>query len=262
MMTRHLLLVAFLAVRVGQAQTARSVFDVVSVKPSAPDRFNSFAIRTAPGGRVQLLGAPLRMILMEAYDIRAFQIVGGPDWIRNDRWDIEAKADGVEGRLSRTDRNTMLQSLIADRFHLEAHQESRRAQIYALEVSKGGPKLVEHTGTDQEFRPGPGGTLRVKKGGTAALAAYLSRQLAREVLDKTNLKREYDYTLEWTPEPGEGGPESIGQAPTTLLGAPTPPENGPTIFTALQVQLGLRLVSRKGPVRVLVVDSVAKPSPN
>ena len=261
-MTRYLLLFGVLALRAGDAQTARSVFDVASVKPSAPNKFNSFAIRTQPGGRVQLLGAPLRMILMEAYDMRAFQIVGGPDWIRDDRWDIEAKADGVEGRLSRTDRNTMLQSLIVERFHLKAHQESRRAQIYTLEVSKRGPKLVEHTGTDQEFRPGPGGTLRVKKGGTSALAAYLSRQLGREVLDKTNLKGEYDYTLKWTPEEGEGGPESIGQSPTTFLGAPTPPENGPTIFTALQAQLGLRLVARKGPVRVLVIDSVEKPSPN
>lgn len=243
MAIRHLLLLGILAIELGQAQKTRSEFDVASVKPSAPDRYNSFAIRNAPGGRVQLLGAPLRMILMEAYDMQAFQISGGPDWVRNDRWDIEAKADGTEGRLPRADRDAMLQALIADRFHLMAHQESRQMPIYTLEVNKKGPNLAEHAGPDQEFRPGPGGSLRVKKGGTVALAAWLSRQLGREVLDKTNLKGEYDYSLEWTPAPGEGGPESIGQAPSTLLGldTPTSPTNGPSIFTALREQLGLRL---------------------
>jgi bla regulator protein blaR1 len=261
MTIRYLSLLGVLVI-VLRAQKPKTEFDVVSVKPSAPDRYNSFAIRNAPGGRVQLLGAPLRMILMEAYDMQAFQIIGGGDWVRNDRWDIEARAEGTEGRLTRVDRNLMLQSLIADRFHLRAHEESRQAQIYTLEANKRGPKLVEHTGPDQEFRLGPGGSLHVKKGGTGALAAWLSRQLRREVLDKTNLKGEYDYSLEWTPEAGEGGPESIGQPPAILLDAPTSPTDGPSIFTALQNQLGLRLIARKGPVRVLVIDSVEKPDPN
>jgi uncharacterized protein (TIGR03435 family) len=112
------------------AQRSATEFDVASVKPSAPDRFNSFAIRNAPGGRVQLLGAPLRMILMEAYDIQAFQILGGSDWVRNDRWDIEAKADGIEGRLTRADRNTMLQALIADRFRLGPSRIKADADLY------------------------------------------------------------------------------------------------------------------------------------
>lgn len=82
------------------------------------------------------------------------------------------------------------------------------------------------------------------------------------MFDKTNLKGEYDYALEWTPELGEGGPESIGQSPATLLGVPTTRGDGPSIFTALQTQLGLRLVAGKGAVRVLVVESVERPTPN
>ena len=119
--------------------------------------------------------------------------------------------------------------------------------------------MITHTGTEQQFRFGDG-SLIVKKGGIAALASWLSRQLGRVVIDKTDLKGDYDYKLEWTPDPGEGGPESIGLPPE----APRPhvDTNGPSIFTAVQEQLGLRLVSQKGPVEIIVIDSVEKPSAN
>jgi bla regulator protein blaR1 len=126
-------------------------------------------------------------------------------------------------------------------------------------VEKNGLKMITHTGTEQQFRFGDG-SLIVKKGGIAALASWLSRQLGRVVIDKTDLKGDYDYKLEWTPDPGEGGPESIGLPPE----APRPhvDTNGPSIFTAVQEQLGLRLVSQKGPVEIIVIDSVEKPSAN
>lgn len=93
-----------------------------------------------------------------------------------------------------------------------------------------------------------------------SLAEWLSRALGRVVIDKTDLSGEYDYTLEWTPEPGEGGPESIGLPPEPP--SPHPDTNGPSLFTALREQLGLKLVSQKGLVQIIVIDSVDKPSGN
>src|SRR5262249_55516078 len=137
-------------------QSPRDEFEVASVKPSAPERFNSFSIRYDPGGRAQFLGVPLQMLLMQAYDLRAFQIVGGGDWVRNDRWDIEAKAPEAQAPLGKEKRASVLQALIADRFHLMAHQESRQLQIYSLEVSKSGPKLVASSASAPDFRFRPG----------------------------------------------------------------------------------------------------------
>jgi uncharacterized protein (TIGR03435 family) len=131
--------------------------------------------------------------------------------------------------------------------------------VYALVAAKSGSKLVPSTAEKSEFRTA-GGSYSAKRGRMDALVAMLARQLGRVVVDQTELKGEYDYKLEWTPEPGEGGPESIGMGPQV----PRPHEetNGPSIFTALQEQLGLRLVSQKGAVEVVVIDSVERPSAN
>jgi uncharacterized protein (TIGR03435 family) len=125
---------------------------------------------------------------------------------------------------------------------------------------KHGPKLASHTGTEEQLLPGYG-SLAVKKGGMRALVELLSRQLGRVVIDRTGLKGEYDYALEWTPEPGQGGPESIGLPPDPQR-APPIATNGPSIFTALQEQLGLRLVSQKGPVEFIVIDRAERASGN
>ena len=238
---------------------AQSQFDVVSVKPSAPDEHNSFMMRNLPGGTYRLAGVPLRMLMMQAYDVKAFQISGGPDWIRTDRWDITAKAEGVEGRLAKDRLNPMLQALMIDRFQLKIHKEFREMPVYALVVDKKGSKLAVHTTGESEMRTGYG-SLSVKKGAMPGLASWLSQQLGRVVIDQTGLKIEYDYQLEWTPDPGQGGGESIGLPPE--LPRPRAETNGPSIFTALQEQLGLRLVSQKGPVEIVVIDSVEKPSAN
>ncbi|HEV1286106.1 MAG TPA: TIGR03435 family protein [Bryobacteraceae bacterium] len=237
---------------------AQSQFDVVSVKPSAPDEHNSFMFRPLPGG-LRAAGVPLKMLIMESYDVKAFQVSGGPGWIATDRWDILAKFDGVDGQIPLAQMRPMLQAMMADRFKLKSHKETKEMPVYALVVEKNGLKMANHTGAERQFRPGDG-SLIVKKGGTAALATWLSRQLGRVVIDKTDLTGEYDYKLEWTPDPRERGPESIGLPPE-------PPRqraetNGPSIFTAVQEQLGLRLVSQKGPVEIVVIDSVEKPSAN
>jgi uncharacterized protein (TIGR03435 family) len=256
---RCLILAAGVTGLLAQSPAVRKEFDIVSVKPSAPDEHNSFMMQNLPGGSIRLAGVPLRMMMMQAYDLRAFQISGGPDWIRTDRWDILAKAEGVEGRLTRAQENPMLQALMKDRFQLKVHPETKEMPIYALVVEKNGSKLTPSTAVEQQFRNG-NGLLTVNKGRTAALTVWLSQVLGRTVIDRTDLKGEYDYAIEWTAEPGQGGPESIGLPPE----APRPhvDTNGPSIFTALREQLGLRLVSEKGPVEIIVIDSVERPSAN
>jgi len=235
-------------------------FDIVSVKPSAPDTHNSFMFRSLPGGAIRIAGEPLRMMIMDAYGVKAFQVSGGPDWIRTARWDVTAKADGFQSRIPRDQENAMLQAMMADRFQLRVHTEKKEMPVYALEVDKHGPKLTPHTGDERQFRPGYG-SLIVKKGTIASLADWISRSLWRVVIDRTTgLSGEYDYALQWTPDPGEGGPEMYGLPPA-------PPEthpatNGPSIFTALREQLGLRLVAEKGPVKIVVIDSAEKPGEN
>jgi uncharacterized protein (TIGR03435 family) len=258
---RYLIFAAILARGLAQSSQASKEFDVASVKPSAPDEHNRARMQILPGGGIRLLGVPLRMLIMQAYDVKVFQISGGPDWIRTERWDILAKADGVEGRLTFAQQQPMLQALLADRFQFKVHKETKEMPVYALVVGKNGSKLALSAGTgdEQQFRTG-NGSLSVKNDGVASLADWLSRQLGRTVIDKTDLKGKYDYALTWNPDPGEGGSESFGLPPE----GPRPhvETDGPSIFTALQEQLGLRLVSQKGPVEMVVIDSVQRPSAN
>jgi bla regulator protein blaR1 len=158
----------------------------------------------------------------------------------------------------------MLRVLLEDRFQLRVRRETREMPVYALVVEKGGSKLTLHTGEPplpgQAIRQGRG-MFSVKKGGLALLTAQLERQLARVVIDRTGLVGDYDYTLEWTPEPGQGGAESLGLPPQAEPIAPVDLK-GPSIFTALQEQLGLKLESQKGPVEIIVIERVEKPSEN
>ena len=238
-------------------------FDVATVKANAAND-NRFMIRPLPGGGLKITGVPLKMLIMEAFDVRTFQVSGGPGWVSNERWDIQAKVEGVEGQLPIGQMLRMLQALITDRFKLEVHHETKEMTVYALVVEKNGSKLTPHTGEP----PQPGerlrvrrGTLTVKQGGIATLVRQLTLQVGRRVIDKTGLTGEYDFTLEWAPEPGQGGPESIG-LPPTLEPLQASDSKGPSIFTAVQEQLGLRLDAQKGPVDIIVIDRVEKPNEN
>jgi uncharacterized protein (TIGR03435 family) len=150
-----------------------------------------------------------------------------------------------------------------DRFQRMVHREARKMPVYALRVGKNGPRLALHTGgapapTDL-LRMGCG-SLSIKKGSRAALAIQLSLPLGRMVIDKTVLEGDYDFELGWMPEAGQGRTEAFGLPPVALDTPPDP--NGPSIFTALQEQLGLKLESHKGPVEVRVIDHVEKASEN
>ena len=220
-------------------------FDVASVKQNQSGG-DGTTINTLPGGRFSAINVSLKMLIQYANGIKDFQIAGGPRWLDSATYDIEAKT-GRTGEISDEDLGRLLQALLADRFSLKFHRESRETSVYSLVVGRNGSKLIAHTGTG-----GPSGrtlfgsgkaTMSATKATTARLAEVLSKVLGRSVVDNTGLSGDYDFTLEWVPDEKA---ES----------------NGPSIFTALQEQLGLNLESTKGPVETLVIDSAEKASEN
>src|SRR5208282_231631 len=205
----------------------------------------------------------------------------------SDRFDIDAKEpDAFAEQLAklppdqrRGKLGLLIQSLLADRFALKVSHTSKELPIYALVVAKGGPKVPEAKPGDTypngikrpDGRPvGGAGMMTMGPGQLTGqgvpitfLVQQLSQQLGRTVLDQTGLKGIYDLTLKWTPDQSSGGmfqgPPGGGPAPDN---APPPDTSGPSIFTAVQEQLGLKLESTKGPVEILIIDHVAQPSEN
>ncbi len=241
---------------IARAQTA-AAFEVASIKPSAPGQ-HGVRIQIAPGGRLTASNVSVKMLIGQAYEVREFQISGGPGWLGSQHYDITAKAES-DDNIGPEKLRPMMQALLADRFQLKFHRDTKEAPIYALVVAKNGPKLLENAGGGQgsQMRMGRG-ELSGQQIAMPMLANQLAQQLGRSVLDKTGLKGQYDIKLTWTPGeesqsfgPREGNPE-----------APPPDSSGPSIFTALQEQLGLKLESQKGPVELLIIDSIEKASDN
>lgn len=205
-----------------------------------PERF------TFTNGTVQTL-------IENAYRLKAFQIIGGPNWINSDKWDIAAKA---EGPTSISQKFDMVKTLLADRFRMKSHFESRELSLYSLSALDDGPKFhLPKDGENTSLKIGYG-SLIAQKYNVAYLADLLTSQLNTQVIDTANLKGFYDFKLEWTPAPNEGDFLNREDVPTSVSA------NGPSIFTALKEQLGLALQKGKGPVQVLVIDSIDKPSEN
>jgi uncharacterized protein (TIGR03435 family) len=258
-------------------------FEVASVKASASgdDRIVSQA---QPVGRWRISNAALKLLIAMAYSVRRDQVSGGPNWIDADRWNIEAKAEerSIPPELPSPSPTTpnhpltlMLQSLLEDRFQLKIHRETKEEAVYELTVAKNGPRIklsadqgsVNFPALPQAGSPPPNGLMRLGRGSLegraipiTSLAMILSEPpiLGRQVIDKTGMHGLYDFTLEWTPDPGQGPVVSGGREPSP----PSVNTSGSSIFTAIQEQLGLRLQSARGPVEVIVIDSVQKPSEN
>lgn len=266
----------------GQSSTPPLTFEVASVKPSATDD-RRVMIQIQPGGGLRTSGTSLKMLLTFAYDVRDFQVSGGPGWINSDRYDIVAKAERSAGaetplddprKMTDEQRKTVgdqmrerLRALLADRFQVTLHRETKEQSVYALVVAKNGPKLQEAQAKEGTGPRGP--MMRMGRGelsgqGVALdmLTRTLSSQLGRTVIDRTGLKGNFDFKLTWTPDPGQSAGPPGGGPPPGADAPPPPDPNGPSIFTALQEQLGLRLESQKGPVEMLVIDRVEKPSEN
>ena len=239
-----------------------AAFDIATIKPSNATDGHTHVYRHPDDGGFQAGNISLKGLLEFAYGLPTTRMIGGPEWIGSAKWDVQAKSSGdvdqaIHGlgvKESLAEKQKMVQALLADRFHLTLHDETRELPLYALVVAKGGPKLklAEANGTSI----GTGNSHISILGGESVtiLAQELAKVLGRVVLDKTGIQGRYEITLRWTPENGP---------PDKLNGGSSPEEtNGPSIFTAVQEQLGLRLDPQKGPVGVLVIDRVAMPTEN
>jgi bla regulator protein blaR1 len=265
------------------AAGSRPAFEVASIKPNHAADSRSF-IQLHPG-RFVATGATARFLIQFAYDAQDFQVSGGPTWITSNKYDVDAKEeDSIAKELEtltpfqRMDQiRMMIQSLLADRFKLNVSRDTKDVAVYVLVVAKNGPKLTQTAVTSPETaagnphgpppngpRIGITGNGQVTATGVpvSLLAEILSHQLGREVVDHTGLKGNYDFKLQWTPDENQplSGPDG-GPTQTPANAAP-PDSSGPSLPTALQEQLGLRLESQKAPVDVFVIDHVEEPSPN
>jgi len=234
-------------------------YEVASIKPNA-DSDSRVEFRIEADGTLSATGITLKRLLMTAYSAQGFRIVGAPAWVDSSRWDIQAKPDRVA---SPGQVRPMLRALLEDRFQLRSHSEERELPVYELSVDTKGSKLrrIAEGETTPDIRVAPG-SIQFTKATAATFASQLSYAVGRPVIDKTGLAGEFEFNLKWTPEIGEdGGPTNQGLPPGTREQMP-PPTDGPSIFTAIAEQLGLRLRSATGPVRVTVIDAVQRPSDN
>ena len=229
------------------AQTVSPRFDVASVrvnKSGDPSR----SVRAMPGGRFEATNAPLRNLIRFAFEVRTLgEIEGGPDWIDTTAFDIRATGS-PDASVPR-----MVQTLLEDRFKLVARRDVRERPVYALTLGRGdgrlGPSLKAAT-ADVAPRQKSGPTqLEITNHPISRLVASLGALLGQTVIDRTGLTGTYDITLRFSSEqlPGVPGP-----------GRPDP--NLPSIFTAVQEQLGLKLEATRGPVSVLVVERAEMPT--
>lgn len=235
-------------------------FEVASVKrnldPDAPRLFQA-----QPGGGVNLLNQTVRQLIYSAYQLQDYQVLGGPEWLSTDRFDIVAKAAGAAPL---PERLLMVRTLLADRFRLQMHAETRELPVYSLVMARSdarlGPRLKPSTcvpvtgvapppqGTQVCGNQVGAGTMSVRGNTMNGLANQLGRlpAVGRPVINRTGLEGTFDYELTFTPD---------------SLTADRPADTV-SILTALQEQLNLKLEAERGSVSVLVIDSVAPPTPD
>ena len=258
-------------------------YEAASVKPNKEGGRGS-SIRRQPGGRLTATNFPLRALITFAYQLQGFQLVGDPSWIRNENFDIVAKMEGdpppVMPGTGPDPHMVAMRTLLAERFKLVVHRETREMDIYALVVARPdgtlGPNLRRTTtdcealmaarrggqpptapGPDAPFQCGMRGTpgrLLVNAMPLSQFANSLSGQVQRVVVDRTGLSGGWDFEITYAPE------QPVNPPPGVEFPAADP--NAPSLFTAIQEQLGLKLQSTKGPVEVLVVDRIERPTPD
>ncbi len=232
---------------------ASPTFDVAAIHLHTPVPHERSHIVDS-SGRFITVNVDLKSIVQWAFDVPASRIVAGPAWINTQRFDIEAKSESAldtqpkyDSSAARQQKRQMVQSLLAARFNLVFHHETRELPIYALEVMKTGKKFQAMQTNNFQVNIGRN-YLQIEGGENTmtVLAESLAEILDRVVIDKTGILGKYSVNLKWTPD----------DAVSTGDEAP------PSIFTALQEQLGLKLESQKGPVEVFVIDKIEMPSEN
>ena len=256
---------------------ASGEFEVATIR-STPKGYDRWKLQFTLDG-FSARGVELRQVIQEAYGVYDDDLLlGGPKWLTTDLFDIEAKVDVSEQPnfrdLSLEQRRGMLQKLLADRFKLSMHQEIRTIDVYGMEVAKGGPKfratsmnevhVDDIKGMNGYVTVSRPGRLEISAISMAGFAGMLNREVSRLVQDNTGLTGRYDLKLHWLPEAERSSSVPNGSVDGSSGANNSGPDQGadPSIFTALQEQLGLKLVYEKSPVTVIVIDDVDHPSPN
>jgi len=234
-------------------------FDVATIKPVEHDPKGGRYIVMQSVNRFICKDYTLKLLIAAAYELNSVEISGGPTWLESDHFDIAAVTPG-DVRPTHSEQMAMLRNLLADRFKLAFHRESKEFSIYELTVAKGGPKLKPSASAPDD----PPQTIStvyphrlLMPARNAAMGDFVSvlqrAILDRPVVDKTGLEGRFDFDLEWAPDETQFG-GAISAAPDDAPSAP--------LFTAIQQQLGLKLTATKGPVQALVVDHAEQPSAN
>jgi uncharacterized protein (TIGR03435 family) len=242
---------------------AQSTPPVPTTSAGAPLAFSAVSVLphgNAPAGgegcnadACHFIDVPLRVLVYAAYNLSDEFIFGGPPWVSDDRFDLDAKIDPADMPAippTRLQLFAMLQPVLADRFKLRVHHETRPFPAYDLVLAKGGSKLKSSTVPPVgpcRVKSRSDGTLSLRNCWMAGIAHFLLNPSGRQVVDKTGLTGRYDVDFHWTPD----------NAP-----ADSPLAGGPSIFTAIQEQLGLKLMPSTAPLDVLVIDSAEKPRAN
>ena len=249
-------LMALVPMAGAQDKSARLTFDVASIRPTKPGTQGGM-IKAIPGGHgYTAQNVPVKLMISLMYKVPMRQIEGGPEWLNTEPFDIEARADGV---YSLDDLQSMYKSLLADRFNLKFHTESREGNVYALTVDPAGLKMKVNE-SPQNFNIPLIPRDRTTFVGTRVPMTYLSWWLgqqvqrdARPVINKSGLTGNYDFVLSFLPPlPPDVSRDDL----------PADLRDKPSIFDAVRDQLGLRLDAQKGPVEHFVIDHVEKPSEN
>jgi uncharacterized protein (TIGR03435 family) len=247
-------------------------YDVASIKLNTSGG-TSVGVRNLPDG-YSVTNVQVEALMQWAFGVQSYQMIAAPAWFSSERYDIEAKMDPAVAdafqKLNADDRRIarqhMLQALVLDRLKMAIHRETRELPIYSLVIGKGGSKLQE-TKPSAPGVPVPRGGVSVRTSRTGngpmtltvlhctniELPNVFVPHVGRTVVDKTGLTSVYDFTLQFMPDDAAVAPGSASSAPD-----PT----APSIFTAIQEQLGLKLESGQGPVEVIVIDHVERPSGN
>lgn len=290
----------------GQAQAGQSAqtqdaalpkFEVASIKKHVDDNSGNMMVRLGGPdvGRYTPTNVNLKLLIEFAYNLKDFQLSGGPGWVNSDRYDVNAKVEDstveqlkkLPNEKQQDQMRLMVRALLADRFKLKLSHQTKEMPVYALVPAKSGTKLKESPPPDPQSAtdtPQMGSRVAMGKDGRpilprgtwslsmrngsemtmtgnaipiSSLTDLLGRQLGREVVDQTGLKGVYDVTLQYTQDMRSGNGMMINGGPPAEQA-----DSGPSLFTALQEQLGLKLESTKGPVDTLVIESAEQPSEN
>ncbi|HEX4138276.1 MAG TPA: M56 and DUF3738 domain-containing protein [Bryobacteraceae bacterium] len=241
------------------AQDARPRFEVASIKPNSSG-LKGVCCLVQPGGRLHATSATLKSMIEWAYGVQDYQISGGPTWLDSAGYDILAEPEHASNPNweNRDYFRQMVQGLLAERFSLRLQRETKDLPIYELTIAKNGPKMKAferpQNAGDTRIHGGKGQLIAEKLTMNLLAQEVLSNVLGRPVVDKTGLTAWYDFKLEWTPDEGVRGPDGQREGAGDAA--------GPSIFSAVQDQLGLKLESTRGPVEILVIERAEKPDAN